>query len=84
MPTSSQHIRLWTDFDEIFYECLYHKDTILSSMYDLKCHFYVMEKFCDFFTLSPSDLVTTLAYLLMDNFFPCFIYVLNYFTDAIR
>ena len=40
-------------------------------IYDLKCHFYVMEKFCDFFTLRPSDLITTLTYVLMDNFCPC-------------
>ena len=29
---------------------------------------YVIEKFCDFFTLRPSDLITTLTYILMDNF----------------
>ena len=28
--------------------------------YDLKCHFYVMEKFCDFLYLRSSDLITTL------------------------
>ena len=28
----------------------------------MKCHFYVIEKFCDFFTLRSSD------YVLMDNF----------------
>ena len=33
--------------------------------------FYVMEKFCDLFTLRPSDLITTLTYVLMDNFCPC-------------
>ena len=36
-------------------------------------HFYDMEKFCDFFTLRPSDLNITLTYVLMDNFCPCFI-----------
>ena len=37
-------------------------------------HFYVMQKFCDFFTLRFSDLNTaTLTYVLMDNFCPCFI-----------
>ena len=25
--------------------------------YDLKCYFYVMEKFCDFFTLRPFGFV---------------------------
>ena len=36
---------------------------IMKTQYDLKCHFYVMEKFCDFFTLR--------LYYLMDNFCPC-------------
>ena len=31
-------------------------------------HFYIMEKFCDSFTLRPSDLNTTLTYVLMDKF----------------
>ena len=35
-------------------------------------HFYVMEKIRDFFTLRPSDLNTTLTYVLMDNFCLCF------------
>ena len=30
-----------------------------------------MKKFCDLFTLRPSDLITTLTYVLMDNFCPC-------------
>ena len=41
-------------------------------MYDLKCNFYVMEKFYDFFTLRPSDLITTLTYVFMDICCPCF------------
>ena len=28
-------------------------------IYDLKCHFCAMEKFSDFFTLRPADLITT-------------------------
>ena len=32
---------------------------------------YVMEKFCDFFTLRAFDLNTILTYVLMDNFCPC-------------
>ena len=39
--------------------------------------FYVMEKFCDFFTLRPSDLFITLTYVLMDNFCPYFLYQKN-------
>ena len=39
---------------------------------------YVMEKFCDFFTIiRPSDLITTLTYVLMDNFCPCLITTLR-------
>ena len=32
--------------------------------------------FCDFFTLRPSDLITTLTYFLMDNICPCLNYIL--------
>ena len=39
----------------------------------MKCNFYVIEKFCDFFTLRTSDLITPLTYVLMDNFCPCFL-----------
>ena len=40
-----------------------------------KMHFYFMEKFCYFFfTFGPSDLYTTLNYVLMDKFCPSFIY----------
>ena len=35
---------------------------------------YVMEKLCDFLTLRPSDIISTLTYVLMDNFCPCFVY----------
>ena len=31
-----------------------------------------MEKYCAFFTLGPSDLLTTFTYVLMDNFCSCF------------
>ena len=41
-------------------------------LYDLKCHIYVMEKFCDCFSLRPYDLSTTLTYVLMHNFSPFF------------
>ena len=40
-------------------------------------HSYVMDKFCDLFTLKASDLNTTLTYVLyMDIFCPCLPYVL--------
>ena len=29
-------------------------------VFDLNCHFYVMEKFCYFFTLRPFNLITNL------------------------
>ena len=38
-------------------------------IYDLKCNVYIMEKFCDLIT---SDLITTLTYVLMEYFCPCF------------
>ena len=31
------------------------------------------KSFVIFFTLRPSDLITTLTYVLVDNFCPCFI-----------
>ena len=39
-----------------------------------------MEKLCDFFTLRPYDLITTLTYVLMDNFLSLFIMHYTYFT----
>ena len=33
---------------------------------------------CDFFTLRPSDLITTLTYVLIDNFCPCLLTNLNF------
>ena len=42
-------------------------------LYDLKCYFNVNgEVLWVFFTLSPFDLITTLTYVLMVNFCPCF------------
>ena len=51
------------DFDETLYDMIY----------DLKLNFYIMEKFCDFFTLRPSDLFTNFTYIFMHNFCPCFL-----------
>ena len=45
--------------------------------YDFKWHFYVLERLCVSFTFIPSDLITTLTYFFMDNFFPCFFVSLN-------
>ena len=42
-------------------------------IYDLKCYFHVMKKDCAFSTLRPSDLITTLTYVLMDNLCPCLV-----------
>ena len=33
-----------------------------------------------FFTVRPSDLITTLTYVLMDNFYTCFMYLLFLFV----
>ena len=46
---------------------------LMNSQFCHNCHFYDMEKFCDFFTLRPSYLITFLIYVLMDNFCPCFL-----------
>ena len=44
--------------------------------YDFKVsqgNFYVMERWHDFlFSFSSSDLMTTLTYVFMENFYPCF------------
>ena len=37
----------------------------------LKGHFYVMVRFSVYFTFRPSDLITTLTYVLVDNFCLC-------------
>ena len=37
-------------------------------IYDLKFHFMLWRRFVFFFTLRPSDLITTLTYVLMDIF----------------
>ena len=39
-------------------------------------HFYVMENFCDFFTVRLFDLNTTFTYVLIDNLCPR---LLNYY-----
>ena len=52
---------------QIDQKCL--EDTITKIIHDLKCHFYVMNKFCDFLNLRPSGIITTLTYVLMNNFY---------------
>ena len=46
--------------------------TIMKTQFFIKLctemSFYVMEKFYDFFTLRPFDLIITLTYILIDNF----------------
>ena len=43
-------------------------------------HFNVIERFRDFFTFRPSDLITTLTYVLMDNCCPCLrLIIINFF-----
>ena len=52
-----------------FQECQHYEDTIFVKLYIiLKGHFYVMERFCDYFTLRFNDLITTLNYVLMETF----------------
>ena len=52
MPKSFKKIRLWTDSDEIGMNANIMKRKLFH-----KCHFHVMEKFCEFFTLRPANLV---------------------------
>ena len=54
------------------------KTPFLKIIYDLKCNFYVMEKFCDSFTLRTCELITTLTYIHLDNFCPCLKFILSF------
>ena len=51
--------------------------------YKVKCdpngkfYFYGMDRFCDFLSFRPFDLITTLTYILMDNICPCFEYMVT-------
>ena len=74
MLKSLFHIRLWTDLIKI---CINANIMKFMTQFFNKCHFYVIEFFCD---LRPSNLIITLTYVLMDNFCPCyFIYLVNFF-----
>ena len=46
--------------------------------HEFKVHFYIMERFRDFLKFRPSGLITTLTYVLMDNFCHCFLFAVNY------
>ena len=57
-------------------------------------HIFDMKKYCDFFTLKPSDLITTLTCVLMTNFNPClkltllpvnqeFVVVLSFYSECL-
>ena len=49
MPKSFKHIRLWTLLDKICMNAKIIKAQCFHKIiYDLKCHFYVMENVCDF------------------------------------
>ena len=53
-----------------------HNIFIKLYIYDLKYHFYVMERLCDIFTLGPSDLITT--FVLVSNLFWKFQFKVTY------
>ena len=57
---------------------------IIKTQFFHKCHSYAIEKFSDFFILTPSDLITTLTYILMDNFCPCFIILFMNMIKVVR
>ena len=44
---------------------------------------YVIEQFCDLFTVRPSNLNTTLAYVVMDNFCPCSFWLLTHRSQPV-
>ena len=50
---------------------LFMNANIMKTQYNLKCSTFIME-FCIFLNVRLSDLITTLTYILMDNFCPCF------------
>ena len=49
---------------------------IMKTQFFHKCQIYIIEKFYEFFTLKPYDLITSLTYVLMDNWCPCLQYIL--------
>ena len=67
MPKSFWHIRLWTDFDM-------NVNVMKTQYMTWKVTFMFWRSFVFFyFTLRPSDLITTLTYVLKDNFCPCLV-----------
>ena len=52
-------------------------------VYDLKYQFYFMEKFCYFFTVRPSELITTLTNILIDNFYTLFFFAACNLKDMV-
>ena len=58
--------RFWRNFVWMLISW-WHNFFIKLYIYDLKYHFYVMERLCDIFTLGPSDLITT--FVLVSNLF---------------
>ena len=76
MPRSFKNIRLWTDFDENLYELKIMKTHLFHKIiYDLKCHFYAMEKFMIFFTLRPSDLISTFLWTTFVLVYLCSLHI---------
>ena len=45
---------------------------IMKTHFFINIFFMLCRSFVIFFTLRPSDLITSLTYVLVDNFFPCF------------
>ena len=56
---------------------IWRHNFFIKIIYHLKCHFYIMEKFSDFFTLGPSRLITIFTYVLIRNFCPCFTFIIT-------
>ena len=52
-------------------------------IYDIKCTFMLWRSFVILFTLRPFDLITTLTYVLVDNFCPYLFFIrLNFFEES--
>ena len=52
----------------------YHENANFSKMKYEQGHFYVIERLRDLlFTFRSSDLMATFRYILMNNFYPCFV-----------
>ena len=72
----------WRSHKVTFFLTQYMNANITKVKYDLKGHCYDMGAWT--FTSRSSDLITTLTYILMDNFCPCFLKQLCLYKGNLR